>query len=114
MAKRPLESLGAKVRETRGGRKLRQTASEIGISAATLLRVESGRIPDVDTFGKICKWLKIDPNEFLGGAKQGEPFLSVAVHFRADRNPKQETVQALARMALLAVSSQPGTPDFEE
>jgi len=45
---------------------LAAAVKEIGIGPATLMRVESGRIPDVETFGKICKWLKKDPAEFLG------------------------------------------------
>lgn len=113
MPKKPLESLGAIVREKRGTRKLRETAHEIGISPATLLRVEAGRIPDVETFGKMCLWLKIDPNEFLGTVHPAQSYLSVSVHFKADKNPKPETVSALAKMVLLAVASQAPTPDIE-
>ena len=114
MARTPLESLGAIVRERRGNRKLRETARDIEISAATLLRVESGRIPDVDTFGRLCKWLKKDPGEFLGVAQQAQPFLSVSAHFKADQNPKHQTVEALARMVLMALNSQPRTPEIDE
>lgn len=113
MPRKPLESLGAIVRQKRGTRKLRETAHEIGISPATLLRVEAGRIPDVETFGKLCKWLKIDPNEFLGPVQPAQSFLSVSVHFKADKNPKPETVNALAKMVLIAVASQGPTPDLE-
>lgn len=113
MPRKPLESLGAIVREKRGTRKLRETAHEMGISPATLLRVESGRIPDVETFGKLCVWLKIDPSEFLGTMQPSQSYLSVAVHFKADRNPKPETVNALAKMVLVAVASQAPTPDIE-
>ncbi len=114
MPRRPLESLGAIVRDRRGNRKLRETAREIGISAATLLRVESGRIPDVETFGKICKWLEMDPGKFLGSPQASQPFLLVSAHFKADQNPKPQTVEALAKMVLLAIASQPRTPDIEE
>src|SRR6267154_6458518 len=65
MPKRPLESLGLIVREKKAHRKLRETAKEIGIGPATLMRIESGRIPDVETFGKICRWLQVDPGTFL-------------------------------------------------
>jgi transcriptional regulator with XRE-family HTH domain len=61
MPRRTLGSLGAMVREKRGTRKLRDVAAEIGIGPATLMRVEAGRIPDVGTFGKICRWLGVDP-----------------------------------------------------
>ena len=115
MTKRPLESLGVIVREKRAHRKLRETAKEIGIGPATLMRVESGRIPDVETFGKICMWLKKDPAEFLGFdvglrkvASAEQPVSTIAAHFKADQTPKPETVKALVQMVLMAMSTQPG------
>ncbi len=114
MPKRPLESLGVLVREKRGHHKLRETAKEIGIGPATLMRVESGRIPDVETFGKLCRWLKIDPKEFLGfdakEAVKSPVHRNVSIltaHLKAEKTPKKETVQALAQMILIAMSTQP-------
>lgn len=110
MPRRTIESLGALVKAKRGHRKLRETAKEITISPATLMRVENGRTPDVGTFGKICNWLEIDPKEFLGGqqAKDTTPgLLTVSAHFRADKNPKPETANALAQMILLGARMQP-------
>jgi transcriptional regulator with XRE-family HTH domain len=110
MAKRTIHSLGAMVRAKRRDGKLRATAGLIGISAPTLLRVEAGRIPDIDTFGKICRWLEIDPKEFLGfhekvddtpGQQQG-PAITISAHFKADKTAKPQTIQALATMLLLA------------
>jgi hypothetical protein len=82
------------------------------------MRVESGRIPDLDTFGKLCKWLGEDPIEFLGldalerrASPESEPVAIFAGHFRSDQTPKKATVEALARMMLLASRSQPKTPD---
>jgi len=48
MSSRSLDSLGALVREKRGAKKLREAATEIGASAATLLRVEGGKTPPAD------------------------------------------------------------------
>lgn len=116
MTQRPLESLGAIVRERRGQRKLREVAREIGISAATLMRIEAGRVPDVATFAKACKWLKMDPSEFLGfdraNVKKGNEqtktgLLSFSAHFRLDKTPHSKTVKALAQMLLLAARTQP-------
>jgi hypothetical protein len=78
------------------------------------MRVENGRTPDVGTFGKICGWLGVDPKEFLGGVQsQTSPsLLSVSAHFRADKNPKPETANALAQMILLGARMQP-RKDFE-
>ena len=70
MPRLSLSNLGAMVKKRRGASKLRETATEIGISAPTLLRVESGRLPDLDTFGKICGWLEVDPGDFLGRPSQ--------------------------------------------
>lgn len=111
MRRKPLESLGTMVRERRGKRTLREAAREIGIGPATLLRIESGRIPDVATFGKVCEWMEIDPAVFLGAPKVpgsvGEPGAAViSAHFRADQTPKPETIQALAQMLLFTLRAQ--------
>lgn len=111
MAKRTIHSLGAMVRTKRAEAKLRATAALIGISAPTLLRVEAGHIPDLDTFGKICRWLEVDPKDFLGyqeGSSEAEspeqhtPAVTISAHFKADKTAKPQTIQALATMLLLA------------
>jgi len=113
MPRQTLESLGRLVRDKRGQKKIRETAKEIGIGTATLMRIENGRIPDVETFGKVCKWLNIDPGSFLGFESQATSqgtaesgFTLVSAHFRADRNPQPLTVQAIAQMVMLAMKRQ--------
>lgn len=44
---------------------LREFGEQIGISAATLSRIERGNVPDVETFFKICKWLKSPMSRFI-------------------------------------------------
>ena len=39
------------------GESLRETGAQIGVSAATLSRIERGAKPDIDTFMRICKWM---------------------------------------------------------
>lgn len=116
MPARTLSSLGAMVRTKRGDRKMRDAAQEAGISAATLLRVESGRIPDVATFGKICKWLEVDPGSFLGfESKEEEQIpepLTFSAHLRTDKMPKLETVQALGKMIFFAMKTQKPTQEI--
>jgi len=114
MPRRTLESLGVLVREKRGQKKLRETAKEMGIGPATLMRVENGRVPDIETFGKICRWLQIDPGSFLGFEVKQErdsgrtsPVTSISVHCKTDQTPQAATVQALAQMMLLAIRMQP-------
>lgn len=114
MPKRPLESLGAAVRDKRSGRKLREAAAEVGISPATLMRVENGRVPDLGTFAKLCQWLELDPGDFLGRpesvgsgpALEAGP-LVMSAHFRAEQTPNEKTVAALARMLLTAAGIEP-------
>lgn len=121
MLTRTLGSLGAMVRRKRGEEKLRETAQQIGISAATLLRVESGRIPDVETFGKVCHWLGEDPGSFLGfepekAAKvkeEPEP-LFFSAHLKIDQSPLQETISAIAKMIFFAAQSQHSTMEINE
>jgi len=109
MPRTPLESLGAKVKVQRGQRKLREVAAEIGIGVATLMRVENGRIPDVATFGKLCRWLDVDPGTFLGFEKkraaETSPLVTLSAHLKADPNPNQDTVRALAQMLSLVVKT---------
>jgi transcriptional regulator with XRE-family HTH domain len=114
MSRLSLSNLGALVKRRRGASKLREAASEIGISAPTLLRVESGRLPDLDTFGKICRWLQLDPGDFLGRPSQHAHATlaetTISAHFKAERLPEPETLNALARMLLLIVKSEISRP----
>ena len=82
-----LEFLGELVAAKRGELGIRATAEKIGISPATLSRVENGHLPDVVNFGKLCKWLNVDSNALLGfdsdAARHppcGRPFQKTADH----------------------------------
>src|SRR5713226_1793442 len=95
--------------ERRGTRGIREVAREIGVSAATLSRVERGKIPDLLTFQKICKWLRVDPAQVLDvhlpGGKKAIPSNttpSVAVHFRADATLTPDAAKDLAELILVA------------
>ena len=109
MPKRALESLGALVRAKRGAGKLRETARAIGIGPATLLRIESGRMPDLNTFGLVCNWLEADPGDFFGfvdkQTTETEP-MSFSAHFRTERTPDQETMRCIAQMITFAAKRQ--------
>lgn len=48
---------------------LRDFAKEIDISAATLSRIENGKMPDLETYFRICFWLKRSTNEFYNPNK---------------------------------------------
>lgn len=104
MATLSLESLGRLVAERRASKGMREAAKEIGISPATLSRVENGHLPDLENFRLICDWLGVDPGSLLGvkvnAMPQQQP--SVRVHFRKDATIKLETAQSLANMILAA------------
>jgi len=103
MSKIDLEALSKKIVEKRGSRGVRETAKEIGISHATLSRVERGYLPDLETFGKICQWLNVDPGKLLGiqqEKKIEEP--QVTIHFRKKQTIAPKTAQALAKLILAA------------
>lgn len=97
-----IHSLGRLALERRGGRGIREVAGEIGVSPATLSRVERGKLPDLDTFGKICKWLRIDPASVLGIAATRSESPGLSVHFRKDQAISPDTAKALAQMILAA------------
>lgn len=44
---------------------LRWTAIEIGVSAATLNRIEKNKDIDLDTFVKVLEWLDKTPNDYF-------------------------------------------------
>ena len=107
MAKITLQNLGTIVRRKRGNSGLREVARAIGTSPATLSRVEAGKMPDITTFGKLCKWLEVDPAQLLGiegsgvGLTQENSETAVA-HLRANKELDRKTAQALASVIIKA------------
>jgi transcriptional regulator with XRE-family HTH domain len=102
MAKVTLEKLGRLAADKRGATGVRAAAKEIGISAATLSRVERGFLPDLETFRKICKWLGLDSSEVLGLAAPKPSTPQVTVHFKKAQTLTPATAQALGQMVLAA------------
>jgi transcriptional regulator with XRE-family HTH domain len=98
-----LDTLGQLIVERRGSTGVRAAAKEIGISAATLSRVENGYLPDLQNFRLICKWLGVDPNQILGFASSqdsGDDAIRASVHFRKAKTTSPETAAALAKLIL--------------
>jgi transcriptional regulator with XRE-family HTH domain len=102
--------LGKLVMERRGNEGIREFARKIGVSPATLSRVENGKLPDLETFSKICDKLDLDPTEILQLGKKttahsktvSAPPMAVNVHFRADPQQDPEAAQDLAKLILAA------------
>lgn len=108
MAELNTEKLAAMLRAKRGRRGLREVAKEIGnVSASTLSRVEQGKIPDLETFFELCRWLNVSPDELTNsgfGSNQADASTpeKIEIHLRADRTLDSETVDALVTMVKLA------------
>lgn len=98
----PIEELGRLITVRRGGQGIRAAANEVGISPATLSRVENGHMPDLQTFAKICKWLDRDPREFLGFDVESGTTPQAVVHFRKKKTVSSETAAALGELILAA------------
>lgn len=119
MTRVTLGQIGSLLRERRGERGVRETAKEIGVSAATLSRIENGKQPDLATFPKICGWLKLDPAEVLGmdtatSKGAGSPLDQVATaHFRASRELDPTLARALGELILRTQAMFGDEPDVE-
>jgi len=88
------------LKSKRGNKGLRAVAAEIGsVSAPTLSRIEQGKVPDVDTFVSICKWLKVSTEFFIIGQSNSES------HLRADKELNKDTVDMLVKMIDMAYNS---------
>ena len=98
----PIEELGRLIVAKRGGRGVRSAAIDVGVSSATLSRVENGHMPDLETFAKICRWLDRDPREFLGLPEPDELAPQAVVHFRKKKTVAVETAVALGELIMAA------------
>jgi transcriptional regulator with XRE-family HTH domain len=96
-----IEQFGRRLVAARGSRGVREIAKEVEISAATLSRVERGYMPDLETFAKICRWLKVDPAEILG-VDLTVPRPSASVHFKKNQAIHPKTAKALAELIVAA------------
>lgn len=98
-----IELLAKKIEERRAGKGVREAAKEVGVSPATLSRVENQKIPDLETFSRICKWLGQDPAVFLGlsTGKQSTPPTAL-VHFKKGAAIRKDSAKALGEMILAA------------
>ncbi|WP_282016493.1 helix-turn-helix domain-containing protein [Marinifilum flexuosum] len=103
------ELLSGMLKEKRGNKGLRAVSQEIGgVSASTLSRIEQGKIPDVETFVKICGWLGVSTDTFIIGNSTNKEVSTqeqVVAHLRADRELSKDTSEMLIKMINMAYSS---------
>jgi transcriptional regulator with XRE-family HTH domain len=98
-----LAELAERIQSRRKGKGIREIASEIGISPATLSRVENQKVPDLETFRRVCVWLGEDPAVYLGMRTVGESSHNTArVHFKKNAAIEPDSAKALGEMILAA------------
>ncbi len=100
-----IERLASLVRKKRGSRGLRETSAEIGnVSPSTLSRVESGKMPDMETFLALCNWLEVPPAELFRSSEddQLDTPEAIAIQLRADKNLDPAIANALASLVKAA------------
>ena len=96
-----IELLAKEIEARRAGVGVREAARQVGISPATLSRVENKKVPDLETFSKICKWLGRDPAVFLGlPASPTATAPTALVHFKKGAAIKKDSAKALGEMIL--------------
>ncbi len=102
----PLEDLGRLILAKRNtlGLGIRGAAREIGISHATLARVEKGFLPDLENYEKIQRWLGIPEQDLTVRTRRMN---APQVHFRREKTATPATAAALARMILAAQAAWP-------
>jgi transcriptional regulator with XRE-family HTH domain len=107
-----IHELAALLRAKRSSRGLRAIADEITkkvgpVSSSTLSRVEQGKVPDLDTFMRLCKWLEVPTERLMVKDRHDSKALSIdnseviKAHLRADRTLEPGTAEALANMIQL-------------
>lgn len=86
----------------REAKSLREAAKEIGISAATLQRIEQGKEPSLDSYIKLCFWLNKPLENFIEGMN------------RTNVNQVKEMVCGLIKMKVVDIENELETLYFNK
>jgi transcriptional regulator with XRE-family HTH domain len=108
-----IELLAENILRKRSIKGVREAAREIGVSSATLSRVENNKVPDLATFSKICKWLGDSPSIYLG-LEESNQAPSARVHFKKESAISKDSAVALSEMIMLAQTSLLKEQNIEE
>lgn len=92
------ELFAERVRSRRGERTLRDVAGELELGIATLSRIENRKLPDVETFARLCQWMGDNPAIYL---YPDDPAAedAVTVQLRAAQAMSMGTSAALMELA---------------
>jgi transcriptional regulator with XRE-family HTH domain len=97
--------LASMIKTKRGSKGLRKIAEEIeGVSASTLSRIEQGKVPDVDTFIKLCSWLGVSADTFSYHKSEEKKLdkQGIIAHLRAEKELDPDQVDIIVKMIDLA------------
>lgn len=78
---------------------MREIATIVGVSPATISRIEKGIVPDVATFLAICDWLEMPLAELIRNmhdTKNLDTCHSVCAKLRTDKRLDPEVANAIA------------------
>ena len=95
---------------------MRSAARNIGVSPATLSRVENGKPPDLSTFERLCRWLGRNPTEFLDVDDQTthgptSTVTTATAHLQAKAAVTPELAHALGELILRVQAMFPDDPE---
>ena len=96
-----------KARRRERGISLRSAATEAGVSAATLSRVERGDyLPERDNLFRLLRWVGAPAAEPSGPAEPHAPgaatMEAIELHLRADKDLTPDDAETIAQMVRLA------------
>lgn len=88
-------------KRARACQSLRDAAGEIGVSAPTLQRIETGQVPTTSTLLKISQWLGVAVDDLGSTPKQQErdTIEQIEILLRADPNLDQKAAATIANVA---------------
>ena len=78
----------------------RKLAEKAGVSASTLTRMQQGKLPDVNTFTALTRWLRLPAERFLtedaSDRGHAHPLAVASTLLRGKREMSPKAMQALA------------------
>jgi transcriptional regulator with XRE-family HTH domain len=86
----------------------RQLAHKTGVSPSTLTRMQQGKLPDVNTFAALTRWLRMPGEQFMKGddapdKSKPDAFAVASTLLRGKRELSPKAVQALEELVLAAM-----------
>ena len=89
----------------------KEVAEEAGVAASTLSRIGHGAKPDVNGLAALLAWSNLKAENFIRGAKSGEPepLAKITALLRADPQLSLQNAQLIENIVLSTYSKLRGT-----